>query len=87
MRQSRRVPVPAGQGRHRECGVLGKHPDERVDVGALPGIDVAVHELAELGVAKRAHRLLMALFPYAVLDRRPRALEGAVDRCDGRVSG
>ncbi len=66
---------------------LGKHGDERVDVVRSQASDVAVHQLAELGVAKRPHRLLLGLFPYAVLDRRPHALKGPVDRCEGPVLG
>ena len=47
--------------RHREGGVLGQHRDDRLDVAALPGVDVALDDLAHAVVAERAQRRLLAL--------------------------
>ena len=77
--------VPARQRRHRERRVLGQHRRERLDVAALPRIDVAVDQLAQRVVAERAQGGLLALLGNALLDRRPRALQRAVHRGDRRL--
>jgi hypothetical protein len=43
-----------GSGGHRHLDVLGAHGDDGVDVVSLPGIDVALDELAQLVVAEEA---------------------------------
>ena len=52
--------VPGRQRRHHEPGVLGEHRDEGVDVVSLPGSNVALDEPAQLVVAEKAKRLLLA---------------------------
>jgi hypothetical protein len=46
--------IPAWQRRHRHLDVLGEHGDDGVEVVSLPGIDVALDELAQLVVAEEA---------------------------------
>ena len=66
--------------RHAQDRVLAQQRDEAVDVGALPGVDVAAQQVA-LGRPRRPRRRRRELG----VDRRPRPLQGAVDRGDGRV--
>ncbi len=54
-------------------------------VAALPGVGVALDELAQLAVAPGAERSLLAALGQPGVDRGPRALQGAVDRGDRRV--
>ena len=44
--------VPGWQGRHRHLRVVGEHGDDRVNVVALPGGDVALHDLSQRTVAQ-----------------------------------
>ena len=43
--------VPGWQRRHRHLRVVGEHGDDRVDVVALPGGDVALDNLSQRAVA------------------------------------
>jgi hypothetical protein len=76
---------PAGQRRHGERRVLGEHRDDRVDVVALPRLDVLVHEAAQLVVpSARSVACCVRSGRRASSDARG-ALERAVHRGDGRV--
>src|SRR5215213_6619677 len=44
--------VPGWQGRHGQLGVFGEHGHDRADVVALPGGDIALHELSQRAVAQ-----------------------------------
>jgi hypothetical protein len=44
--------VPGWDGRHRQLRVFGEHGDDRVDVVALPGGDIALHDLPQRSVAQ-----------------------------------
>jgi hypothetical protein len=44
--------VPGWQGRHRHLRVVGEHGDDRVNVVALPGGDLALHNLSQRTVTK-----------------------------------
>src|ERR687898_2481769 len=76
---------PGSHRRHRERRVLGQHGDDRPDVAALPGLHVALHDLAYLLVAERSQGGLLTLLREPLFHRLPRALQGAVRRRDGRV--
>ena len=78
---------PGRDRRHRQDGVLGEQRDDRVDVGALPGGDEAVDDLAQPAVAERAQRRLLAARREALVDGLVRALQRAVDRRGRRVEG
>ena len=69
--------------RHRERRVLVQQRDERVHVVVLEGRDVAVEQLR----ARRPSSVagVSSVVGCAVGDRRPRALQRAVDRRDARV--
>ena len=68
---------PAVPGRlrwHRDRRVAGEHRDDGVDVGALPGIDEAVDELAQPLVSKCLHGGLLASCGQSLVDGLVRAL-------------
>ena len=77
--------IPARERRHRERRIAGQHRRERVDVAALPSIDVAIDDRPHRLVSQRAQRGLLALLGDALGDRRARALQGTVDRRDRRL--
>ena len=77
-----RAAQPQVVGRHGELRVLGQERDERGDVVALERVDVARQQVA-LGVAVDVRRGGRRV-DVGCLDRRPRALQRAVDGRDAR---
>ena len=69
----RRGPVHRAARRHPQHGVLAQQRDERIHVGALPGVDVALEQLALVRGGGRGRECR-----ELALDRPPRALERAV---------
>ena len=69
---------PGRQRRHRPRGVLGQHRHDRVDVAALHRVHVALDDLAQLLVAERAQRRLLAALGERA---RRRSCARAAARC------
>ena len=72
-------PVPGGQRRHGHRPVRGQHRDDGVDVGALPGVDEALDDLAQALVVQRAEQRLLAALGKPLVHRLVGALQRAVD--------
>ena len=73
---------PHGVRRHVPGGVFPEQRGQRVHVVPLEGVDVARQQ----GGVLRIHRVMLVRGPALVgRQRRPRALKGAVDRCDRGV--
>src|ERR1019366_6906927 len=78
------VPTPAQPqliGRHRLRGILVNQRGERIHVVALEGVDVAAQQLTVVFAQCAAPRI----GDLCAVERRPGALEGAVDRGDARL--
>ena len=71
--------VPRGSRRHREDRILREHRDDRVDVAALPRVDVRLDDLAHTLVAERAQCLLLAVRRQLLVDALVGALQDTVD--------
>ena len=64
----------------------GQHRDDRVDVGTLPGVDVAADDIPQRRVAERPQRGLLALLGEPFVDRLVGTLAARFDTDAGVVS-
>ena len=71
---------PGGERRHRDARPRRASPSTVVDVVPLPWRPCSAPRVAQIRVAERAQRRLLALLGHALLDRLARALERAVHR-------
>jgi hypothetical protein len=71
--------VLVGLGRHRQPGVRGEHGDDAVEVAALDRVDEPSDELALARGARQ--RCALAAGRKPGVERSPRALKRALDRC------
>src|SRR6266496_5485934 len=66
-------PIPGWQWWHRHPCVVGQHGGDRLDVAALPGSDIAVHDVTQRRAAEETKRRLLALLGEPLVDRPARA--------------
>ena len=77
------APVPGGERWHRERGVLGQQREDRVDVAALPGVDIALRKIADALVAELAQGEPLRPVREPLRRRLAPTSQRAVDRRDG----
>jgi hypothetical protein len=75
------APVPGGQRWHGHRPIRGQHRDDGLEVGALPGVDEALDDLAQALVVQRAKQRLLAALGKPLVHRLVGALQRAVDPC------